>query len=84
MMKNQNPKAKNPKSKRLSSEVSDFKDILAIASGKNWEPVKRSGRFINANYPPDDVSMEKLAEFWGDPKDVVSLRERNHNAPKLK
>jgi hypothetical protein len=32
-------------------------------------PVKRSGRFINANYPPDDMSIEELERIWGDPKD---------------
>ena len=40
-------------------------------------PVKRSGRFINANYPPDDVSMEELEAIWGDPDDVNPPREMN-------
>ena len=65
-------------------EFCDFKDILAIAEGRNWEPVKRSGRFINANYPPDDVSQDELEQFWGSPDGMVPLGERNHNTPKLK
>jgi hypothetical protein len=84
--KNQNPKAIKPQPKRLPTEVSDFKDILAIASGKNWEPVKRSGRFINANYPPKDATKEELeaiAEFgvlelyneFHKTKDILHVKE---------
>jgi hypothetical protein len=36
------------------------RDVLAIVEGRFGVPVKRSGRFINANYPPDDMSMEEL------------------------
>jgi hypothetical protein len=42
---------------------------LAITEGRFGKPVKRSGRFINTNYPPEDVSQEELEEIWGDSKD---------------
>jgi hypothetical protein len=70
MTKKQNPKAKDALSKNP-----DYKDIVAIVEGRFGKPVKRSGNFINANYPPDDVSQEQLERIWGDPKDVRPLRE---------
>jgi hypothetical protein len=38
MTKNQNPKSKSPKVKDSFSEVSDYKDILAITEGHDWKP----------------------------------------------
>lgn len=70
MAKKQNPKLKNPKLKHPFAEFQDLKDALAIVEGRFGKPVKRSGRFINANYPPDDVSQEELEEIWGDPNDI--------------
>ena len=65
MTKKQNPKSKNPKFKHTFSNGTDYRDILAIAEGGFGEPVKRIGRFINANYPPDDVSQAELNEILG-------------------
>jgi hypothetical protein len=70
MTKKKHPKLRNPKLKHAFSELSDFRDILAIVEGRFGEPVKRSGNFINASYPPDDVSQEELEKIWGDPKDI--------------
>ena len=77
MTKKQNPKLEKQKAKDTLSKNPDYRDILAIVEGRFGAPVKRSGRFINANYLPDDVSMEELEEIWGDPKDIVPLRGKN-------
>jgi hypothetical protein len=63
--KKQYPKLKNPKLKHPFSNVPDYRDALAIVEGNFGAPVKRSCRFTNANYLPDDVSMEII---WVDPK----------------
>ena len=42
---------------------------------KNREK-KRKGDIINLNYPPKDMPMEELEEWWGDPSDLVPLRKR--------
>ena len=67
MNKKQYPKLKNPKAKDALYKNPDCKDILAIVEGHFGEPVKRSGRFFNANYPSKDVSIEELERFWGEP-----------------
>jgi hypothetical protein len=42
---------------------------------KNREK-KQNGDIIDLNYPPKDMSMEELEEWWGDPSDIVPLRKR--------
>jgi hypothetical protein len=71
-----NPKLKNPNLKCPFSNVPDYRDILAITEGHNWKPVTRKGRFINANYPPKDVSQAELRRIWGNPDGIVPFRER--------
>jgi hypothetical protein len=80
MTKKQYPKLKNTKLKHPFSKVPDHNDILAITEGHNWKPVTGNGRFINANYPPENSTKEELEaieRFWGAPEDVVPLRDRN-------
>jgi hypothetical protein len=42
---------------------------VAIVKGRFGKPVKRSGNFINANCPPDDVPQAELRRFWGEPEE---------------
>lgn len=68
---------KNPKAKKSLCKNPEYKDALAIVEGRFGEPVKRAGRFINCNYPPDDVSQEELEGYWGKPDaNDPSIRER--------
>jgi hypothetical protein len=50
---------------------------LAITEGRFGKPVKGSGRFFNSNYLPQDVSQEELERYWGDPEDIMPLRDMN-------
>jgi hypothetical protein len=65
-----------------NQHIEDIKHILAITEGQFGKPVTRSGRFINANYPPEDATKEELEaikRFWGDPDDVKPLSESELN-----
>jgi hypothetical protein len=66
--KKQFPNLKKCEHKRPFVEIPDELGILVIAEGCFGEVVKRSGRFFNANYPPEDVSQTELKRFWGEPR----------------
>jgi hypothetical protein len=59
MTKKQYPKLKKSDHERPFAEIPDQRDILAITEVQNWKPVTRKGRFINANYPPEDATREE-------------------------
>ena len=67
MAKKQSPNIKKPKSP--FTEIPDERNAKAISEGNFGEPVKKSGKFINANYPPDDFSQEELERIWGKPRE---------------
>jgi len=76
MVSNVKKKAKVRAHVAKNQNIEDIRHIMAITEGGFGKPVTRSGRFINANHPPEDATkdeLEAIARFWGDPEDFKPI-----------